>query len=119
MADLESSRFRTRGLALLLLLLTGILSAGIDLVEDHPDRNQVSDHSESDSRASHLVRHHADKAAPCNACFFKSLLGQVLLTAQHAPAAPDCSTPRIAERFLSLAHAEYNAEGNRGPPRSS
>jgi hypothetical protein len=115
----SSSLSRARASALLVLLLGSVLSSGVDLVEDHPAPNRAGGHSESESRSSHLVQHHGDKAAPCNVCFLKSLLGQALRAAQEIPALADGSIRPVSEILVSTARAEFNSDVNRGPPLTS
>jgi hypothetical protein len=108
-----------QGAFLLLTLLIGVLSSGADMLEDHPAPRLPGDHSESGSRRFHLVRHHAAKASPCNVCFFHKLLGQALVATQDVPADADSSTPQLPGLRIATCRAEFNAEVNRGPPRTS
>jgi len=108
-----------QGAFLLVTLLTGVLSSGADMLEDHPAPRLASDHSESGTRPLHLVRYHAARTAPCNVCFFHRVLGQALVEAQEIPAGADASARQILWRYTSTRHAEFNPVVNRGPPPTS
>ena len=119
---MRSSRGRAGSFPTAILLLTlgaGLLSTGIDLLEDHSAPRLSADHSESAGRPYHLIRYQASKSSPCNVCYFQKLLGQGLFPAGQFAFVADTSVSSANIPSVTVARAEFNTEVNRGPPHSS
>ena len=112
----RSVLFRTT--VLLVTLSAGLLSTGIDLLEDHAASPKLAaDHSENGARPLHLIAYHAAKPTSCNVCYFQKLLGHGLFPVQQVAVVPDvlaAPAPRLSPPEI---RAEFNPEVNRGPPQ--
>jgi len=104
---------------LLLTLAAGLISTGIDLLEDHSAPRLPAGHSESGGGPYHLIRYQASKSSPCNACYFQKLLGQGLFPAGQFAFVADTSVSSANIPSVTVARAEFNIDFNRGPPQSS
>ena len=101
----------------LALLLAGLVSGDLDLLQDHSHKNDaITGHSENGS--THLARAQAaEELPPCNACFFRTLVGQSLI-----PQKLELEVVRATSRLFNSRHARSfqifsTREENRGPPR--
>lgn len=101
----------------LVVLLAGLLSSDLDALQDHSHKNEVSaEHPENGS--AHLVpTQEAEELPPCNACFFRTLVGHSLI-----PQKLELEAVRSSSHSFNLLHARsvqsfFPREENRGPPR--
>jgi hypothetical protein len=109
--------------ASLLSLLVGLLSTGIDALQEHSsfhDRG-LALHSEDDAGLPiyHLIRCESlHKTEPCNACFFHKVLGNGLIPKENVPAIVHRSIEPADPRSVAAIPARFDPQGNRGPPNS-
>jgi len=101
---------------LLVTLAAGLLSTGIDLLEDHGPRRIAADHSDSANAGCHLIGYRTVRTAPCNACFFHKLLAQALVRAHETPQVGDDGVPHGLRPFIVIRRLEHNLDASRGPP---
>lgn len=101
----------------LAVLLAGLISSDVDALQNHAHRNNAFvDHPENGD--THLVRNQAaEEHTPCNACFFRTLVGHCLI-----PQKLQIEAVRVSSRhFNSLLARSFQSffprEENRGPPR--
>ena len=107
----------------LLTLLVGLLSTGIDELQDHSSLHDRAPALHSENEAGlpvyHLIgceaTHNTD---PCNACFFHKVLGNGLIPRENLPAIVHRTIEHTDPRSVAAIHAPFNPDGNRGPPNS-
>jgi hypothetical protein len=109
-----------RGSIVLITLILGLLSTEIDVFHDHSaSPRTVNKHSEYNAAACHLVAGEFGKEAPpCNACFFRNILGQVLLPVGHNlnPVIRGILYSDVYRN--SFVYCSFDINVNRGPPSS-
>ena len=105
---------------MLLALLLGVLSTGIDLLADHGAaemRSGMRSDSHGASEPRHLVAHPPVKQpGPCSVCFFHKLLHQIMVPSQELADASENRTQRPPLPRISVSLVESTSEGIRGPP---
>ena len=109
--------------ASLLSLLVGLLSTGIDALQEHSSFHDRGPglHSEDDAGLPiyHLIRCESlHKTEPCNACFFHKVLANGLIPKENVPAIVHGLIEHADSRRVAVIHAPFNPEENRGPPNT-
>jgi hypothetical protein len=101
----------------LALFIAGLLSSDLDALQNHsPERNVTNAHPENGS--THIVRLQAtEKPPPCNACFFRNLVGHSLI-----PQKIELEAVRTLSQLFNTLNARsfqsfFSKEESRGPPR--
>src|SRR5437867_4777832 len=106
---------------LLITLMVGFLSAGLDLLDDHsrsltkPPGQHID--SQRESRDAHLVHYsYVKKAPPCNVCFFHNLLRQSLIPKPSGVSAAETVMHHADVSSVSISCFRFHSLVNRGPP---
>jgi hypothetical protein len=106
---------------LLITLMVGFVSAGIDLLDDHSQSlNKLPGQhvdSQRESRDAHLVHYsNLKKAPPCNVCFFHKLLRQTLIPEASKASGAETVAHDADVRSVSISCFRFHSLVNRGPP---
>ena len=101
----------------LALLIAGLLFSDLDALRNHSHRRNVSTgHSENGS--AHLVRPQLEEEIPpCNACFFRNLVGHSLISQKIELEAIRTSSQLFNTLNARSFQSFFPREENRGPPR--
>lgn len=102
----------------LIILISGLVCAGIDMVHNHANVVAGSKcQNDADTCAQHMVALESADGPPCNACFLHKLLTQALLPARPCAAA-DVRPLKPADAHDAPELASYYVDRvTRGPPR--
>jgi len=101
----------------LIMLVGGLVCAGVDDVFFHaaPAASLLGSHSEN--TGSHIVRDQAAKKSPeCSICFFHRALGQSVLPLTNFALPSSFSTRSFEKLFASVSYPTVTADLIRGPP---
>lgn len=114
-------RYRRVGWFSLIVLAMGLLSMDLDILINHSNAdalpckycNAIGTH-----RAVHVARNEqlTKEDQPCNACFFRNILGQVLLPVGHNLNAVIRGILYSDIYRTSFVYCSFDINVNRGPP---